>query len=205
MTALEYLINILTLQKSLNFKFSEILRPAADILSIKNVEKELNIELTDDLKELYSYADGTICRTERNSLLCLIPYYDLLPLNVAVQYHKITIDDENYFYNSDKDFKPSKKLFPFLEQDGGDCYWIDLNKGTENYCKIYWTTTLAQEPDYLFDSLNSMFETIYECYEKKIIFFDKENILSTKYEEWGIVAAKNNPNLDYWKSYNKPD
>jgi cell wall assembly regulator SMI1 len=196
--------NIINKQKSLDFNFSDVLRPAADKILITRTEQILNIEFNNELNELYTFADGTIVRTERNSLLCIIPFYDILSLTDAVEYYKAVLNGEANFYNSDKNYSPGIKLFPFLEADGGDCYWVDLNKETENYNKIYWTTTLAQEPDYLFNSLNSMFETIAECYEKGIISVDADGILSCDYVAWGQVAEKNNPNLDYWKSYNNP-
>lgn len=148
--------------------------------------------------------DGTLNRTERNSLLCLIPFYDFLSLGDAIEYYKAVANEEDILYNSEKKYTPGKKIFLFLEADGGDCYWVDLNKGTENYNKIYWTNTLTQEPDYLFNSLSSMFKTIAECYEKNIFFSEKLNVLSCNYLEWGQVAEKNNPDIDYWKWYNNP-
>ncbi len=195
--------NIINKQKSLDFNFSDVLRPAADKILITRTEQILNVEFNNELNELYTFADGTIVRTERNSLLCIIPFYDILSLTDAVEYYKAALNGVANFYNSDKNYSPGKKLFPFLEEDGGDCYWVDLNKETENYNKIYMTA-LALEPDYLFNSLNSMFETIAECYEKGIISLDADGILSCDYVAWGQVAEKNNPNLDYWKLYNNP-
>lgn len=199
-----YFGNIINKQKSLGFNFCDVLRPAADEILITHAEQILDIEFNNELNELYALANGTILRTERNSLLCIIPFYDILSLTDAVEYYKAVVNSEANFYNSDNNYSPGKKLFPFLEADGGDCYWVDLNTETENYNKIYWTTTLAQEPDYLFNSLSSMFETIAECYEKGIISLDEKGILRCDFVAWGQVAEKNNPGLDYWKSYNKP-
>jgi len=194
--------NILSKQKSLGFKYYEILNPGADKYLISNTQKNLDMEFNPALIELYSFADGNIHRSHRNNFLYLIPFYDFLSLTQAVNYRKAIINDESIFYNSENNYSPENKLLPFLEQDGGDCFWIDLNKGTENYGKIFWTTTLAQEPDYLFNSLESMFQTIDECYKQNIIFLDDERILSCNYPAWGTIAQKYNPDLNYWDEYN---
>ncbi len=192
-------------QKMSNNRFYDILNPAAEKHSIDSTEKVLGFEFNSELRELYSYADGTIHRVKRNSLLCLIPFYDFLSLKDATAYFKALKNENEYFYNSEKKYQPGKNLFPFLEADGGDCYWVDLNKGTDNYNRIYWTTTLAQEPDYLFNSLTSMFKTIADSYEKNILFIDQQGIVSCDYSAWGQLAEINNSNLDYWHSYNNPD
>jgi hypothetical protein len=99
------------------------------------------------------------------------------------------------------DSQPGKKLFPFLEDGSGNCYWIDLNKNSPNYNKIYWTNTFGDVPDYRFNSLTNMLHVICECYETGIFEVDEEGYLECDYTKWGEVAQKHNPDLLSWKRY----
>ncbi len=103
--------------------------------------------------------------------------------------------------NSDVDFKSALKLFPFLTDGAGNFFWVDLNIGTKNYNRIYWTNTFGEKPDYLYDSLTIMFQVISECYEKGIINVDSEGYLDSDYEKFGKIALHYNPNIDYWKRF----
>ena len=94
-----------------------------------------------------------------------------------------------------------KKLFPFLEDGAGNCYWVDLNEGSNNYNRIYWTNTFGEDPDYLFESLTIMFQVISECYEKGIISLDEEGYLNSDNNLYYDIASKYNPNIKYWKNH----
>ncbi|HEX7754935.1 MAG TPA: hypothetical protein VF421_06320 [Niabella sp.] len=91
------------------------------------------------------------------------------------------------------------KLFPFLEDGAGNCYWVDLNSGTRNEGQIFWTNTFGQNPDYLYHSLTNLFYTIAEGYEAGLFSLDAEHYLSLDYDKFDKLSARHNPELLYWQ------
>lgn len=83
----------------------------------------------------------------------------------------------------------------------GRCYWVDLNEGTRHYGKIYYCNSYFSEPDYAFESLTTMFQTIAECYEHGAFYLEPEGYLAEN-DKWYDLAKKNNPSLiPYWDSW----
>lgn len=198
----EYFTLIIKKQKELNYNFPNIVRPPASLTAIHDTEKQLNIQFNKELIDLYSLADGTNISGESTSgEIGLIPIHAFLNLSDAIGYYKASIKSEDHFYNWYSDFKPGDKLFPFLEDGAGNCYWIDLNENTPNYSKVYWTNTFGDTPDYKFNSLTNFFQVIYECYESGIFEVDADGYLDCDYTRWGELAKKYNPELKYWDRY----
>jgi cell wall assembly regulator SMI1 len=179
-----------------------ILRQPANISDIERAENDLGLKFNSDLVELYSCADGINNDYKTPSgLTGIIPIHDFLSLNDSTQHYKINIEFEDSFLNFDTDFKPDLKLFPFLCDGAGNFFWVDLNIGTKNYNRIFWTNSYGDNPDYLYESLTVMFQVISECYEKGIISLDSEGYLDSDYEKFGKIAMHYNPEIDYWKRY----
>ncbi|MDP4121306.1 MAG: SMI1/KNR4 family protein [Bacillota bacterium] len=208
-TIIENFQIVIDRQNLLGYYFPKLLQAPADILSIHHAEESLNLKFNLELYELYEFANGT--RVDEGSELTLrkiglIPIHNFLSLEDAVSYYNsiINMNDDtlnDFFLNFDTDYKPGFKLFPFLEDNAGNCYWVDLNVGSKNYGKIFWTNTYGEQPDYAFESLTSMFQTIAECYESGIMTVDEEKNLSCDYNQWYRIAKKNNPGLTHWDIY----
>jgi len=113
-----------------------------------------------------------------------------MSLSNVIEYYKNSIDIEESFLNFDTSFKPDKKLFPFLQDGCGNCYWVDLNENTENYNKIFWTNTFAENPDYIFDSLTIMFHLISEAYENGIFWLDEDGYLDCDFEAYEKLETR---------------
>jgi hypothetical protein len=125
------------------------------------------------------------------------------------------LSDAEYNYNTPQPFsdlyftiwgtnyKPGIKIFPFLDDSSGDCYWVDLNESSGNYNKIFWTNTFPDSPAYTFSSVTSMFECIAECYSSEAMFLDEEGYLNCDYKKWGLICEKHNPGLKFWGDYKK--
>lgn len=174
---------ILHQQKKLGYHFPNIVRPPAMLRDIALAEDTLGLAFNEELKELYEFADGSdIDEVTPSGLTGIIPIHNFLSLKDAIVYYQQSIEFEDSFYNAEKNFRPGKQLFPFLEDGAGNCYWVDLNEGTPDYGKIYWTNTFGQEPDYTYTSLTSMFEVIAEAYDSGIIFLDEESYLDCDFE-----------------------
>jgi len=176
---------ILKKQKELKYHFINIIRQPATQQDLLAAETALNFFFNDELKELYLFADGTdIDNITPCGLTGLIPIHNFLSLSDAISYYKMSIEFEDAFYNSEQDYQVGKKLFPFLEDGAGNCYWVDLNTETGNYGKIFWTNTFGQEPDYIFSSLSSMIQVIADAYNDNIIIVDEKGYLDCDYPKF---------------------
>lgn len=188
-------------QEELGYYFLKVLRQPADTIAIESAEKQFGFEFNDELKELYSCADGV--ENDYNTasgLLGLIPIHIFLRLKDSFEYYKTHIIFEESFANYKTNFKPDKNLFPFLEDGAGNCYWIDLNRGTENYGKVFWTNTFGEDPNYIYISLTSFFNVISECYDKRIFFLDENGYLDSNFEKFESISKFHNNKLNYWKN-----
>lgn len=185
--------------KELTYPVLKYLANPANDVKVKKWEDNFKFQFNDELKELYSLANGTLNdKNVPSGLLGLIPIHVFLSLEDAYNYYKETIDYPDLFTNWDTEIKPGKKLFPLLEDGAGNCYWIDLNPDTENYGKVYWTNTFGESPDYTFESLSNFFQVISESYEKGIMFLDDEGYLDCDYEAFDDLSAQYNSELEYW-------
>lgn len=182
---------IIDKQKQLDYYMPKILRQPANLTDIEVAESKLNLKFNNELIELYSIADGieNDCKTP-SGLLGLTPIHEFMSLTNAIDYYKSHIDFEDSFLNWDTNFKPDKKLFPFLQDGAGNCYWVDLNENTKNYNWIFWTNTFGDNPDYKFDSLTIMFYVIAESYEIGIFWTDNEGYLDCDYDAFDKLIDK---------------
>jgi cell wall assembly regulator SMI1 len=206
----EYFKRIIDKQREMGYYFPKILNAPAGLFKIRETEKILGLNFNPELRELYSFADGTDNKGLAIGMTGLIPIHQFMSLKDAVSYFKVSMDsNENIirrygsdlFRNEEQGFTPGKKLFPFLHDGAGNCYWVDLNEGTDDYGKIFWTNSFGEDPDYAFNSLTIMFQTICECYETGVMYLDKDNHLDCDDDSWNERAHKLNPDLIYWKKY----
>ena len=99
------------------------------------------------------------------------------------------------------EYELGQKLFPFIHDGAGNCYWVDLNEGTKNFGRLYWTNTFGDEPDYLFNSLTEFFEAIKRGYEQGIYTLDEECYLNCDYKKWGEICHEMDKSIKHWKEY----
>ncbi|RZF62568.1 SMI1/KNR4 family protein [Sphingobacterium corticibacterium] len=92
------------------------------------------------------------------------------------------------FHNWTRDFRPGKQLFPFLEDGAGNCYWVDLNEGTTDYGRIFWTNTFGTDPDYTHESLTDMFEIIAKAYLTGIMFVGEDGYLDCDFDAFDKLS-----------------
>jgi cell wall assembly regulator SMI1 len=180
-------------QKQQAYLFPKILRPPADQQTIERIENMLGYKFNKELKELYFIADGT--DTDNITPIGktgLIPIHSFLSLEQAVEHYKLSVQFPDSFVNLKTNYEPGMKLFPFLYDNAGNYYWVDLNDNSENYGKIFWTNTFGEDPDYEYSSLTNFFQVICEGYEKGIIFTDNDGHLDCDYKLFEQI--KNNYN-----------
>ncbi|SEI89819.1 Cell wall assembly regulator SMI1 [Myroides marinus] len=191
---------IIEKQNELGYYMPKIINQPATDIQIKETEDKLGLKFNEELRELYAIANGVANdNITFSGLIGLIPIHVFMSLDDAIVYYNIGIDDTDYFENWENKFTPQKRLFPFLEDGAGNCYWVDLNPGTANENQIYWTNTFGEAPNYLYESLTNFLSTIAEGYETGVFMLDEENYLDMDYDRFDAISAKNNPYLDYWK------
>jgi len=172
--------------------------PASDE-EIARAEQELGFKLNNALIELYKCANGIINDYKTVSgLTGLIPIHNFLNLDDVVSYYKDLIDLEEYLTDY-TGFKPGKQLFPFLDDNVGNCYWVDVNTGTANENRVYWTNTFGEYPSYHYESLQNMFAVIAEAYTTGLMFLDEDSYLDMDFVAFHKLSGKHNPKVEYWK------
>jgi cell wall assembly regulator SMI1 len=192
-TLQNYFDRIINKQKQLDYFFTKIIRPPADAQLIAQAEEAIGLTFNNELKELYSFADGTDPGTkEPSGKIALIPIHEFLSLESAIEHYKIQIQFTESFVNYETNYKPGKKLFPFLYDGAGNFYWVDLNNNSENYGKIFWTNTFGDDPDYKFSSLTIFFRVICECYETGVMKLDEEGYLECDGDLFEQISEKYN-------------
>jgi len=190
---------IISKQKELRYAMPEMLRSPAGVKEISDVEARLGLTFNNELIELYLLADGIeIDGAIPSGFTGLIPIHDFLSLKDAVNYYEHGIVFKESFHNLKYSFFVREKLFPFLDDNAGNCYWVDLNEGTANFGKIFWTNTFGTDPAYTYNSLTIMFNVIAECYTVGIINTDDEGYLDCDYDGFDLVAKKYNPDLLFY-------
>lgn len=196
---------ILQAQKDMGYHMPDIVQPPASDQEIAAVESTLQMPLNPELKALYKTINGISQDNQTPvGLTGIIPNHNLLSLNDAVGYYQ-AMDWPGYCHLrvnvlGIKKEKIGAKLFPFLHDGSGNCYWVDLNEGTKDYGRLYWTNTFGEEDDYLFDSLSEIFEAIKRGYKRGIFSLDDDGHLDCNYEQWFVICHEVNPSIKYWKS-----
>lgn len=197
---------IIARQQAMGYYFPTILQAPASEAQIQQTAQQLGLTFNEELVALYSFANGTLLDEETPcGKTGLIPIHSFLSLEDAMIYYQtgqepgsITLEPEAYFKNMDTGYMPGNKLFPFLEDGAGNCHWVDLNDGP-NYGRLYWTNTFGDQPDYLYNSLTSLFEVIAACYEQDVFFLDEDGFLDCDYKRFSELSGQYNPDIDYWK------
>ncbi len=210
---------ILDGQKSMGYDYYSILNSPADSTDIRTIEDRLRITFSNELKEVYSLANGTISGSHISKAIGLFPSYDFINLDDAAYVYSLYENDftltdpldggtftmHNYDYT--ETFTPQRNMFPIFADGCGDYYWVDLNENTKHYGQVYYTFN-GDGADYAFTSLIAMFQTIAECYESNVFFFGNGMNPQTGYrpltqddEKWKMIVKRNNPELNFWDDY----
>jgi len=193
--------NILAKQTQIGYRYPSLLNPPASKDKILFCETKIGFKFNPELLELYSFADGNTTKNLPLGQTGLIPLYQFLSLEDAASTYLMYRNGTGFtdlFTEWHSGYKPGESLFPILTDGAGNHYWVDLNEGSSNYGRIYWTNTYPSSPGYAFHSLSLMFQTIEAAYKTDIFFVDADGYLEEDLERWNELASKMNPNLVIW-------
>jgi hypothetical protein len=193
----------MTLQKVLN-KFELTIKDKEPIIlsylnnglskdEIYDKLRFLNREIPEDLICLYQWRNGLNSKLTRNGLIMLDGYFMDLDLSIKV-------------YNADKEHYWNNHFFPIFS--GGDqLLLLGIDKNHPSFNKIYFfdlsPSAFIRFDKYLisyYDTLESLFISVVNCFEKGAYSLDKET--ETLKIEWELMWSINkecNPSSEHWK------
>lgn len=156
--------------------------------------RKLKLEPSSDLIDLYSWKKGL-----KGELALDISFdYRMFSFGSPIFYK----DTSNlYILDESTDGLFTGKYLPFVFHGIlEDPILIDLSKRSKTRGSIYYfcpNVTLSATPVQIYDSLQSMIESIIECYQKEAYIIDEAGLLDVNDLEQEITR-KLNPKSDYW-------
>lgn len=151
----------------------------------------LQVELPELLKAIYSTVSGTSSDVEEPNLIEFIPGYRLIHIDEYEQEMKVLAG-----ILEEKGHHPEGVIFPILTNYGSDfiCYYKNAD-GIERVCDLMH--------DYgdlivMYESPEKFLETLCEFYKQEVYFLDEEGFLDCDLIKEGEVGAALNPEAKYW-------
>lgn len=145
-----------------------------------------------DLVELYKWKNGTNFPKDSKPLFDY--NFHIYNLNDAIEDFEAfqKLDPKDYFGLS------FKNLFPIFLSGGGEYYFYCFS-GPQNGKVLYHSPAeFGGEIVLAFDSLEKMFNSIYECYRQNIYYTDENSRLRVKSKEHSDLMKKLNPDCIKW-------
>ncbi|WPV65824.1 SMI1/KNR4 family protein [Chitinophaga sp. LS1] len=173
--------------------------PYLDILQIglspDVVTKRLStLHISSDLLViLYGWRNGVLDMDNRViGQMELFARAIMLPLENAIEHYDYAITNDMW----------KEKLFPIFTSGGGDFLLFDANEQNQTVGQILTyspSVTLSEEPVSIYDDMNTMFETVIECYRQGAYRFDESGFIEVDYQIEQQLSQSKNPNSEYWK------
>jgi hypothetical protein len=159
--------------------------------------KALSIKIPPEVYSLYNWHNG-IAHSEKLTLsqMWIFPMGMFVPIEDSV---------DRYHYHAGKDGFWQESMFMLFESGGGEMYLIDCDEKSATYRQIFKHDYGAIYYDVIitiYDSLESLFASIVECFEQKAYYFDPSSgSLEADDKLEKEIMKKNNPNSKYWKMH----
>ena len=189
----QLLIELTILLRNVNAPILEILNPG---IRRVDAEKILGyLSLPEEVFVLYEWKNGSLIDRQR-----LLGENWLFKRGIFMLAERAV---ELYTKKAGKDGFWNKAMFPLFESRGGDFYLIDSDVHSPTYRMIFFHSIGAVDYDTMiskYDSLETLFETILECFKTRIYHYDP----SSKTLEFDPMPERNlskkyNPKAGYWK------
>lgn len=148
--------------------------------------------IDDNIKNLYHWRNGIKRDTGKYvGQFDFFSFGKMLPLEEALVHYKIYMNGGSW---------PSN-YFPLFTTNAGDYLLYDSDKKSKTYGMLflYSPSLLITEPKTAYDSLESFFQTVIQCYQQGAYRFNhSSNILEIDDEREWEISTKLNPNSKYW-------
>jgi hypothetical protein len=160
----------------------------------------ITLNLPPEVYDLYAWRNGIKGYGIEPSIEGDIRLFDggaFFPIEFAI---------ESYIYYALRNTYWKEGLFPLFETGGGEYYLMDCKEESETYRMIFYfslANPYIQGVISQFDSLESLFTSIVECYEKSVYYYvtepEKQLMVSVTGEQQ--IFQKNNPKSEYWRKF----
>lgn len=168
----------------------------------ENKAQELLIKsniVSDKLLILYNWKNGVSddLMTMPIEEIELFPEGIMLSLQEALSRYSLYVEVERIW---------GEKLFPIFTNGGGDYLLLDTNQESTQYGMILQyapALLLTEEPESIYDSLETMFETILSCVKEGAYRYSLNDAIDVDYDLKYKISANYNPKSKYWDDYRK--
>jgi hypothetical protein len=144
-----------------------------------------------ELHELYGWKNGVLSGTQiPMGCLWLIPGFFMYSLQNALSWNQDLA-------SGTPDWKPS--WYPLLSRCSSDYYFFDRMQIVNGRVPIlYYDPEFSPGLWQIYDNLESMFTTIWECYQHGGYFVNAEGYLDSDARKEAEISKQLNPNSDHW-------
>ncbi len=145
-----------------------------------------------ELLDLYSWRNGSNTDAKISMAhLWISPGFYWLPVELVEAENK-------HFAESIEGW--SKDWYPILSNGTADRIFVDRSKVFARQVPVYYAFwESAQQIGKIYDSVETMMETMLRCYKEKIYHLDVDGLLDTRFLNEVKIASDLNPNSDYWQ------
>ena len=180
--------------KLINAPILNILNDGIDI-KVKNEVFPSNY-ICDDLETLYKWKNGTnLLNIQLIGNAWLIYMGSFISFDRAQTIYQSRAGEDKYW---------SSSMFPIFESLGGEFHLIECNMENIEFGSIYYHSIGDIDFETIikrYDSLESLFNTVTECYVSQIHTFDEKGLLITNLEKAIQIGKKNNPQSGFWNLF----
>ena len=167
-------------------EFAASFLPGLNDEQINESVKDLQLQLPEEIYELYRWRNGT---KERQKTV-VSPTFELLPLEDAV-----TLAEQLADISEEEPIRfEGHCLFPFIDAEGDMCTVL-LKEEKENSSPIISILAEEYEPEIIYNNLTSMMQTFAECYETNAYRLDDEGFLEEDEDKVAEILRKYNSDI----------
>lgn len=189
---------LLQILKKNNSPVVELLQDPISRSEIDLLIEKLNIDLPDEVYELFGWRNGVLTPEEYFlGQTWIFPLGGFFPIQNSIGQY-------NYYTENDEYWK--KSMFLLFESGGGEMYLIECNKSSPQFGMIFKHSDGAIDYEVIisaYDSLRNLITTIVECYKEGAFVCNPKTgvrIPDMKANRLHIsICKKNNPKSDLWK------
>ena len=186
----DYADRILSMQANLGLESQNHYGSPLSDVELRESPLLLDIPSPSEIHQLFAWRNGASDKDVPMGQLWIKPGYYLVSV------------DESLFENrycSDHLTGWSRSWYPLLTNGAAGRHFFDRVKIANGRAPIFnYEPEAAPVTGQIYDSVESMFKTILECYAQHAYFIAPDGLLATNFRREVEISRGLNPNSDYW-------